>query len=228
MISFAKEEHKNGIISLWQEAFGDSEEVVLDYMNALYTPDNMIVYTEGEKVVAMASMLAISCKAKKGRYVYAVATAKSHRGKGLCKEVMSFVEKAARERGESFLILVPAEKSLFEFYEKMGYNHTVFVPDYAEFNENGEILTTDEYYSIRESVFGGADLIGWDRETLDYILSHGEVLRTTDGAVYFENGRIVEVLSKNLVNQKWETPFALIKYLGNFRFKKPYFGLAMN
>lgn len=228
MISFATKEHKNGIISLWQEAFGDSEEVILDYMNALYTPDNMIVYTEGEKVVGMASMIAISCKEKKGRYIYAVATAKSHRGRGICRKLMGFAEETAKKRGESFLILVPAEESLFEFYGKMGYNHTVFVPDYAEFNEDGEIITSDEYYSIRESVFEKADLIGWDKETLDYILSHGEAVKTADGAVYIENGRIVEVLSETIVNAKWGKPFAQIKYIEDFKFKRPYFGLAMN
>lgn len=228
MISFASDKHKSGIIALWQEAFGDSEEVILDYMGGLYTPGNTVVYTDNEKVVAMAFMLSISCEEKKGRYIYAVATAKSHRGKGLCKEVMTFVEKTARVRGESFLILVPASSSLFDFYKKMGYNHTVFAPDYTEFTKTDKILTASEYYDIRRDTFSEADLIGWDKKTLDYILSHGKAVKTTDGAVYCENGKVVEVLSKGLAEQKWESPFAQIKYLEDFKFNRPYFGLAMN
>ena len=228
MISFAEGRHKIGIITLWQEAFGDSEEVILDYINSLHTPDNMIVYEDNGKVVGMASMLAISCKDKKGRYIYAVATAKSHRGRGICRKLMDFAEETAKKRGEGFLILVPAEKTLFDFYGKMGYNQIVYAPHTAEFVEEGKILTAKEYYNIRQNVLKEADLIGWDEETLNYILSHGKAVKTADGAVYREDGRVVEVLSKRLVNEEWEKPFAQIKYLEDFKFKRPYFGLAMN
>lgn len=228
MISFASSLYKDGIIKLWIEAFGDTKETVCDYLDGMYRDDNMVIYTENGEVLSMASILPVSSKTRRGRYVYAVATAKKSRGKGLCREIMKFIDEFAKSRGESFLILVPAKVTLFDFYREMGYSHTVFKPCTVEFKETGKVLTVKEYYRIRAEILSDCNLIEWDEKSLEYILSHGEIRKTEDGAVYLEDGSAAEILSPHIFDAKWTKPYALIKYLEDFKFEKPYFGLAMD
>ncbi len=226
MISFAKDEHKNGIIKLWSEAFGDTENVIISFLENI-CKDNTVVYIKDERVVGMASILPVFCNNRKGRYVYAVATDKEYQGQGICKEIMSFIDDFAQKTGESFLILVPASKSLFDFYKKMGYNQTVYAPPK---NGNGQGIEIDykEYCKLRSTILREFDLIKWSEAALEFILSHGNAVKNQNGIAYFENGQAIEVLNPNVLAEEFSTPFALIKYIEDLRFEKPYFGLAMS
>lgn len=224
MIGFAKENQRNGIIRLWAEAFGDSEETICRFLDNI-CKNNIVVYTQNDDVIGMASVLPVSCKEEKGRYVYAVATAKSHMGQGICRKIMAFIEEFAKNMGESFLILVPADESLFDFYKKMGYNQTVFASKPYE-AETGEIISAEEYYNIRENALRNFDFIKWSKADLEFILSHGKAVKTKNGAVYIENERVIEAIVPHL--EVGNDPFALIKYTKDLKFEKPYFGLAMS
>ncbi len=225
MISFAKEENRKAIIGLWEQAFGDSKATINRFLDNI-CKDNVIICTMDNKVVGMASVLPVLCNGRKGRYVYAVATDKGYRGQGVCKKIMEYIDDFAQKSGESFLILVPASASLFDFYKKMGYNQQVFAP-VVKAEDTGELISPKEYFKIREETLKAFDLISWSENDLRFILSHGKAVKTKNGAVYFENGRAVEVLSPSLNSAKTK-PFALIKGIDNFKLRNPYFGLAMS
>lgn len=216
------------IIALWKEAFGDGEEFVKDFFDKMNGEKNMILRIEEGKTAAMAAMLPVKCGNYNGRYIYAVATAKKYRGRGYCREVMEYIHNFMAESGEAFAILVPAEKSLFDFYKKLGYSRTVFAPDKVGTGKIINKCTVSEYYNIRRELFSKYDLIEWGEEELSYILSFGETWKTESGAAYFENGRAVEILNQSIFSKPWTKPFALIKYIGEAEIKRPYFGLAMN
>jgi ribosomal protein S18 acetylase RimI-like enzyme len=56
----------------------------------------------------------------------------SHRGKGIASALVRHAEHCARERGRTLLVLDTAdEDGASGFYEKMGYNLTGTIPDYA-------------------------------------------------------------------------------------------------
>lgn len=226
MIERYDKKYEAEVIALWQQAFGDPEEIVKEYILHILKSGEMLLYMGNEAVLAMLSLLPVSCKEKKGSYVYAVATTSERRGEGICKRLMRFAEGAALSRGEDFLILVPAEKSLFEFYKKLGYCETVFAPRQRSFKETNKMINDEDYYKMRQNCLGGLDLIEWSAKDLSFILSRGRAVLTEDGAAFIENERAIEVLSRNEYEKG--KPFALIKYLGDFKFKRPYFGLAMN
>jgi GNAT superfamily N-acetyltransferase len=56
-------------------------------------------------------------------YIYAVATAKQHRGKGISHALMARIHEILTERGYAGCILVPGEESLRTFYRGMGYEN---------------------------------------------------------------------------------------------------------
>lgn len=229
MIEFASEKYRNGIIKLWQEAFGDDEEFICDFLEKIDYKKNLLVFLDNGEVVSMATILPVFCKSVKGRYVYAVATAKSHRGKGLCKAVMNRIDEVIKSQGEGFAILVPASESLFSFYEKLGYYDTIYKPSFSEVNGIGKQCSVSEYFKIRNEIFSDYDLIGWSEEMLEYILSFGEMNFCDGGAVYREETTLKELLTDEIFKSSWTEPFALIKYIDeNLKFEKPYFGLCMN
>jgi predicted N-acetyltransferase YhbS len=229
MIEFASEKYRKGIIELWQEAFGDKAEFINGFLDRMNYAENMLVYSENGEVCGMATMLPVFCGKNKGRYVYAVATAKNHRGKGICNRIMRAVDEFIVKQNEKFAILVPASDSLFGFYEKMGYAQIVCKPDFPKITERGKKCSVSEYFKIREKLFENCNLIGWSEESLDYILGFGETLRCENGAVYREGEVIKEALVPEIFDCKWEIPFGEIKYYDeNMMFERPYFGLCMN
>lgn len=114
---------------LWSEAFGDSTKNIDRFFDRVYTSNRAFVATSDSKVVAMMfllnSKLRVHDKAYDAGYIYAVATDTAHRGNGVMKQLEGYVCNVARERGIKVLSLVPATKSLFKMYEKLGYK-TVF------------------------------------------------------------------------------------------------------
>ncbi len=227
MFEFFSEKYREGVISLWNKTFKDSREMIEKYLDNM-CKNNMVLITEEDKVIAMASILPVTMKNKKGRYVYAVATDENYRGKGFAKAIMGEIDKIIKERAEHFAVLVPASDSLFEFYKNLGYTQTVFAQPSIEKTEAGEMISAKEYALIREEILKDLDYIKWSEESLKYILSFGEAKKINGGAVYIENGKTVELLSREIFEEEWEKPFALIKYINCEEFKRPYFGLAMN
>ncbi len=225
MISFATQKNREDIIRLWKEAFGDSTEAIECFLDNI-CKDRVAVFTENNKAVGMASVLPVSCNGKTGRYIYAVATDKAYRGRGICKKLMAYIEGYAKEQRDSFLILVPASSSLFDFYKKMGYNQEVFAP-ILKAEDTDKVISHKEYYKLRKSLLKGYDFISWGEAELEFILSHGKAVKTPTGIAYFENGKAIEVIN-DVMDKAEAKPFALIKYIDNIKFKKLYFGLAMS
>lgn len=111
--------------ALWQEAFGDSESYMDLYFDHRFEPGETYVLRENGDVASMMTAMRVSLWTDKekinGRYIYAVATRKSCRGKGYAKMLDRFMVSDLRKMGVRFTCLVPAENSLHEFYAAQGY-----------------------------------------------------------------------------------------------------------
>lgn len=106
--------------ALWQEAFGDTDAFLDDFFETAWSEDRSRgIFCDGE---AAAALYWFDCSllGRKIAYIYAVATAEKHRGKGLCRTLMEDTHTHLREAGYSGAVLVPAE-GLFSLYGSMGY-----------------------------------------------------------------------------------------------------------
>ena len=110
-----------GLRRLWQEAFGDSDAFLDIFFTQGFDPARSLCISENDTPVAALYWFDCSCNGRKIAYLYAVATARSHRGQGLCRRLMADTHKILANQGYSSAVLVPGEPSLFDFYEKMGY-----------------------------------------------------------------------------------------------------------
>lgn len=120
-IDYPTQENISGLRSLWQEAFGDSDAFLDIFFATGYDSGRCRCITEGDGVAAALYWFDCTCHGEKIAYLYAVATALSHRGQGLCHQLMADTHAFLKARGYAGAILVPGEESLFRFYGAMGY-----------------------------------------------------------------------------------------------------------
>lgn len=122
MVEFATEKDINALSRMWQSVFLEDEEVTEYFFENIF--DNVvtpIIRIDGEIV---SSLFLLDCKIGEtiGKCVYCAMTKYTHRGKGYMKKLLDFSYAWCNENGYDFLILVPAEKSLFEYYAKCGFS----------------------------------------------------------------------------------------------------------
>ncbi len=174
MIEFANESDVISITELWKEAFGDEYEDIKRYLD-IYLK-YVLVYRENGKVMGMLSLLPVEKNGDKGRYIYAVATFKECRGKGISTKLLDYTKQFIKSANEKFCILVPASESLFEFYKKRGFK-TVSCIKRAEFNIGDlnksdlsvEKITADEYAELRNKYLSQYNLVKWSVSELENI-----------------------------------------------------------
>ncbi len=114
---------------LWKEAFGDGDEFLNSFFQSAYSETRALIAEEKGEVLGVLYWFNCELRDEKIAYVYAVATAEKHRGKGVCHRIMEYAHKHLRDNGYKGVVLVPGEKSLFDFYEDMGYKVCSYIKE---------------------------------------------------------------------------------------------------
>lgn len=121
IIDFPREEHIPGLKALWKEAFGDTDAFLDSFFSTGFSLYRCRCIREGATPVAALYWFDCHWEEKRLAYVYAVATAKSHRGQSLCHQLMENTRQILLQLGYCGIVLVPAKPDLFDFYKDMGY-----------------------------------------------------------------------------------------------------------
>lgn len=212
-----------GILSLWQEAFGDSPEAAAFFFRSFPDCVSYVAEAEGEIVSMVHALPQLLSPQIPAAYLYAVATRKTHRGRGLCRELMAFAEQDLRSRGFACCVLTPGEPSLFSYYDRLGY-HTAFNRRRTAFGQ-GRPISLQEYLSRRERlltiphmVYGEA-LLSYAAEVYDLTF-----FETADGIAAAGPAYTAEVLPQDLGGD----PFAMLKWLTEARpLQNAYLGFPL-
>jgi len=145
-----------GLRQLWKEAFGDSDAFLDIFFNHGYSRRRCRCITDGGTVAAALYWFDCSFDGQKIAYLYAVATAVSHRGQGLCRRLMADTHALLQAQGYAGAILVPGEDSLFRFYAAMGYQTIACVEQIrctpAATAQPVAVLPADEYAARRRQL----------------------------------------------------------------------------
>ena len=142
----AVEKDKENLYALWQEAFGDSRDFLDTFRNTAYAHNRCRLIADDKGALAALYIFDCIYKGEKIAYIYAVATAKSHRGQGLCTLLMADTHRYLVKNGYRGAILVPADETLFSFYENMGYEVCTYASEFSA-DAQGETLTLEEISS---------------------------------------------------------------------------------
>ena len=115
--------HFPALQALWQEAFGDPQSFIDSFFSTAFSPERCLCVTRQDAVMAAAYWLDCHFDGRKAAYVYAVATAKAHRGQGHCRQLMAALHQHLACRGYTGVILVPGAPGLRAMYGGMGYRN---------------------------------------------------------------------------------------------------------
>lgn len=174
MIRFANINDSEQIKRLWNEAFGDDFDEIEKYLS-LYI-DNVLLYIEDRFIKGMLSLLPLKHGNVSGSYIYAAATEAKSRGKGICSKLVRYANRYSFEHGSAFVVLVPAEKSLYNFYKKLGFCELCAVKR-EEYTETGfgdvalevKKISPERLLILRRKYFSAQNFIEWNLEELEYM-----------------------------------------------------------
>lgn len=108
------------LLEIWKESFGDSETFINTFFRTCPTENSRCVRMDGRPVAALY-WFDCDYKGKRLAYIYAVATDKAYRGRGLCRSLMTATHQHLQASGYSGAVLAPGNARLFSMYGAMGY-----------------------------------------------------------------------------------------------------------
>ena len=140
--------------ALWQEAFGDSESWLDSFFVNCFSENRHHAIWEDKKPVSALYWFDCELNGHKLAYIYAVATGKNCRGRGLATRLMGETHEILKEKGYVGAILVPGEKNLFDFYEKIGYRTATAVREFTAVRGDTPIplrtIDAENYVNLRK------------------------------------------------------------------------------
>lgn len=155
----AAELDREALQALWFQCFGDDADYTRLFFDRYEIARRVFVARSAQELAAMAIWFPAVLTGGDGReypaaYLYAVATAPAHRGRGVCRRLMAFAERQLADRGVQVVTLVPGSEELFAFYRRLGYE-TAFVCRQTEITvpkPGGKILpvSANRYWQLRQ------------------------------------------------------------------------------
>lgn len=115
--------HMPQLRQLWKDAFGDTDAFLDSFYRTAYAPDHCRCVLSEDQVAAVLYWIDCRIDDQALAYIYAVTTHPSHRGRGLCRQLMENTHELLRSRGYSGALLVPQQESLRQMYAGMGYEN---------------------------------------------------------------------------------------------------------
>ena len=206
-VGFAEPTDIMDMKAMWRMAFLDSDDNIQYFFDHLYKEGYGIV--SREEGVPVGCLYLIPCqfvlnyRLYSAYYIYAATTHPSHRNKGHMAAMLHFAEEVATERGIDFLVVVPADDQLYDYYGKYGYQ-TAFYKKVVRFTrEQLKALAVPpdltnafslDVFDIRQQSLGFGDYINWGDRAIRYAMyshdaSSGSMAFTSDGYAMYNMGK---------------------------------------
>ena len=143
---------------LWKEAFSDTDEYLDIFFDTAFSSERSLCVKDGKTIVAMIYWFECEYNKEPAAYLYAVATKKEFRGRGICRSLMKKTHGELLMRGYKNAFLVPAKCDLYSFYEGMGYTVCSYIDEYEAFSDesSGDTMlleiSSDAYFEKRRKL----------------------------------------------------------------------------
>lgn len=165
-----------GVESLWIDVFGDTPEYVRLFIDAHFDPDSFLIVRRDGEIAAMCALLKTEFVAggapASARYVYALATARKWRGRGLATRI---IDKALEISGTP-LILLPENDELRSFYVRLGFadafTREEWVVERDDDAARASFRPADARLLVRRREYAMAgDYVKWDEDAVSFAIS---------------------------------------------------------
>lgn len=200
------------LTELWTRSFSDNAAYVRNLLSLLASEDRTVVYREEGRPVSGAYLLPttlhIGDKEYSAYYFFGAATHPDYRRKGFMEQVIRYCRTLCEERGIDFLVLVPSNNELYQYFSRFGFRANFYLKttqldpeqlaamvekmDGAE--DPAEELPGFQptaVPAVREAALAGGSYLEFDAPTLqyfffDHILKGGKSILLEDGYVLYD------------------------------------------
>lgn len=183
IIDSPKTSDRPKLTRLWQEAFGDTESYINIFFDTAFSPDRCLAVTVDGELAGALYWLDCELDGRNMAYIYAVATAKSYRGRGICAALMNDTHRHLEALGYSGALLVPSSDALFKMYEKLGYKTACRIGEFIvtanEAKANIRSVDKHEYAILRRKYLPEGGVIQ-ENESLDLLEATASLYAGTD------------------------------------------------
>lgn len=105
--------------ALFTEAFGDADFTDLFFRTG-YAAERCLTASDGA-LLAAAHWFDCTLDGQRAAYLYGIAAFEAYRGRGIGSKLIREAVTVLRNQGYQAIFLVPAEPSLFGYYERLGF-----------------------------------------------------------------------------------------------------------
>ena len=138
--------------ALFTEAFGDEAFTDLFFRTGFSHERCLAAFDEA--LLAALHWFDCSLDGRKAAYIYGIAAFQKCRNQGIGSKLIRFAIESLQAQGYSVIALVPAEESLFPYYERFGFR-TVSTISEKRFTASSPLpirrLSSSEYASLRRA-----------------------------------------------------------------------------
>ncbi|MDE6802128.1 MAG: GNAT family N-acetyltransferase [Muribaculaceae bacterium] len=142
------------IKNMWKEVFDTTDEWLDMYFKRVYSQADLLTLTASDDDDEIVSSLLLqrynmyfhSMPIAVG-YISGAATRKQYRDRGYMKQLMHDAIVRSYDRGDVLLTLIPANRSLYFYYDRLGFS-TVFYVDEERYTEKHEFAYDGIYESV--------------------------------------------------------------------------------
>ncbi len=182
--------------TLWQEAFGDGDAFLDAFFSTAFSSARSRCITENGRV--LSALYWFDCTYREGKlaYLYAIATAKDARGRGLCRTLMEHTHRYLQSLGYVGTVLLPASLSLYDYYRRLGYTDCTSVHTFEATASASPISTCvidkAEYAALRRRYLPNGAVLQ-ENENLDFWATQAAFF-AADGAIltaFVQDGSLV-------------------------------------
>ncbi len=174
MMEIKKCTEKALLKALWKEAFYDTDDFLEDFFNIAFNENRFNSVFLDNQLAGALYWFDANIEGKKTAYIYAVATKKAYRGKGVASFLIKETFSLLKTKGYEFAILVPSNKELFSFYEKLGFyicGHTEsFTVKSSENQIKIEEIGIEEYINLR-NLYNAENSLFIANENIEFLKS---------------------------------------------------------
>lgn len=163
---------------LWKEAFGDTDAFLDAFFEYGFDRKRCRCITDADAVVSALYWFEVTYRGQRFAYLYAVATALSHRGRGLFEALLEDTKQILAEEGFDGILLVPENEALCRMYEKFGFSACTTV-------ETCRVSAGETAVAVREI---GPETFAAQRRAMlpeDSVLQEGDILRFLASQYHF-------------------------------------------
>lgn len=197
MIKFLRpsEKHLPQLKEMCAVCFNEEISEVEFVFNNYISTEICYCIAEDEKLISALYLVPCSINFEErlqGHYLYGASTLPNYRGKGYMRRLINYALENAKQNGDRFSALLPAEKSLYNYYERLGYESlftakcfTIEYDEIEDFNDKDKLLINSSFDNIQQLRFnickGKFGTVNWGKNILDFAVSYAKV----------ENGNIL-------------------------------------